>query len=190
MATKRQNQECPPEQLAGAAALVGEDAQKGARQIEALLASFPNDPRLRFLFGSVLASLGRYPEARDQMTAAVRLAPTYAIARFQLGLLELSSGDPSAAEATWRPLRDLPADHALRVLAGGLEHMARDEFAIAIEQLERGIALNAENPPVNADMRLLIDKMRDVLGATGTDAEPTSATHLLLQQYSVKPTRH
>lgn len=188
MATKRK--ECSQEQLAEAAALVAEDEQKGAEQVEALVGEFPDDPRLRFLFGSVLAALGCYPEAHEQMTAAVRLAPTYAIARFQLGFLELSSGDPLAAAATWGPLRDLPADHPLCMLAGGLEHMIHDEFSIAIEQLERGIALNAENSAVNADMRLLIDGMRDSLRSARADAEPTSAAHLLLQQYAAKATRH
>ena len=190
MAVKGKDVECPQKQLAQAAALIGEDAPRGAAKVEALIRAYPSDARLRFLFGSVLAGLGRYPEAHDQMTAAVRLSPTYAIARFQLGLLELSSGDPHAAEATWRALRDLAADHPLRVLAGGLEYMARDEFGVAIEQLERGIALNTENPVVNADMRLLIDKMREVLQSDAAEGEPTSAAHLLLQQIAVKPTRH
>lgn len=190
MAARRRDRECSQKQLDEAATLIAEDEERGAKQVEKLVGEFPGDARLRFLFGSLLAGSGRYPEAHAQMSAAVQIAPAYAIARFQLGLLELSSGDPRAAAATWRPLHSLPMDHALRVLATGLEHMARDEFSVAMEKLERGIALNTANPAVNADMKLLIHRMRDALRPGRTDEELTSAAHLLLQQYSAKPTRH
>jgi hypothetical protein len=124
------------------------------------------------------------------MSAAIDLAPDYAIARWQLGFLEFTSGNAAEAEQIWRPLSDLPTDAPLRLFAEGLNRFGRDEFAPAFELLERGISLNTENAFVNSDIQLLMDTAREKLAASSEGAEPSSATHLLLQQYAAKPTKH
>lgn len=180
--------ECPADALTSALAAMQRDTQAGLDHVEALLRRYRVDPRLHFLRGSLLAALQRYDEGRAAMAEALVINPDFAIARYQLGFLELTSGNPEAASIVWRPLQSLAPDNPLRVLADGLNHFAVDDFAVAIEKIERGMTLNVENPAINRDLQLLINAAREKLGSA--DAEPISSTHLLLQQYRAKPTQH
>lgn len=181
-------QECPQDRLSDLIAEASASDEQGLSATEALLRDYALDPRLHFLRGSLLASLKQYPEARQAMHRAIEIAPGYAIARFQAGLLELTSGEPAAAESTWAPLQDLPSDNPLRLFATGLNHLARDEFDSAIALLTQGIALNTENLPLNRDMQMVISEAQQKLGDQPPE-EPTSATDLLLRQFG-KDTRH
>ncbi len=181
-------QECPQEKLAELLTVAGADDEQGLAHVERLIGDYGLDPRLHFLRGSLLAALRRYAEAREAMHRAIEIAPGYAIARFQVGLLELTSGEPAAAEATWAPLQVLPEDEPLRLFATGLNHLARDEFGAAIERLSQGIERNADNPALNRDMEMVIDETRRKMTEEATD-EPISAAHMLLRQYG-KGTKH
>jgi Flp pilus assembly protein TadD len=184
---------CPDETMSALIASMPADAAKALERVEATLADYPGDGRLQFLHGSMLASARRYDEAREAMTRAVTLAPYFWIARFQLGLLLLTSGDPEGAQITWRPLHELPQDHALTTFVRGLEAMIRDEIQEAMTLLELGIARNTENLPLNRDMRMMIEKLSQLelkpAEAPGED-KPTSAVQMLLQQYDNKGTKH
>jgi tetratricopeptide (TPR) repeat protein len=157
-------------------------------QMQGVMREFPDDPRLHFLHGSLLAGNKDYQRARIAMRKAVDLAPDFGIARFQLGFLLLTSGEPHAAQEAWGPLFGLADDEPLRLFARGLSHMIRDEFAEAIDHLERGIARNSENLPLNRDMQLIIDELKAKEPAE--DGEMLSAASLLLRQTAFKPTRH
>ncbi len=188
MATGASIQECPQEKLAELLATAGADDEQGLAHVESLIGDYSQDPRLHFLRGSLLAALRRYAEAREAMHRAVEIAPGYAIARFQVGLLELTSGEPAAAEATWAPLQALPEDEPLRLFAAGLNHLARNEFDAAIGRLSQGIERNAENPALNRDMQMVIDETRRKMAEQPYDG-PTSAVDMLLRRYG-KDTRH
>lgn len=181
--------QCPDDILSRAIAAARADELGGLISVTNLVGDYPSDSRLRFLQGSLLAGLQRYDDARVAMAKAVAIAPDYAIARFQLGLLELTSGDAAAAQATWRRLDALPSDDPLRVFKQGLIHLIRDEFQAAVERLKEGIALNTENPLLNQDMQLVIERLGAEASAQ-SDAEPISAAHLLLQRYSDDTTKH
>lgn len=164
------------------AAVQAGDGEEIAR-VDRLLRAHPEDPRLHFLRGSILAGIGRPIEALAALKRAVEIAPDFAIARFQLGFFQLTSGEAAEALGTWGPLALLPDDHYLRIFVGGLTHLIRDEFAQTIELLEQGIAANDENLPLNRDMALIVDRVRQILEPT-TDEAPTatSATSFLLHQ--------
>jgi hypothetical protein len=93
-----------------------------------------------------------------------------------------------AAERVWRPLADLPEDAPPRIFARGLNLLAREEIELGVTTLEHGIALNLDNPPMNADMRLLINTVRERLGSI--EDEPLSSTQLLLQRYDGSGLKH
>ena len=158
-----------------------------------LLVEYPEDGRLHFLRGSLLAGIGRSIEALSALRKAVELAPDMAIARFQLGFFLLTSGDAAEALSVWGPLALLPEGHYLRYFVGGLTHLIRDEFADSVRMLEEGIAANQENPALNGDMGLIIEqvgKLRaEPQGATG-EGEEVSATSMLLGQFAPSRTRH
>lgn len=182
--------ECPADRLSALVQTIQTDLTGGMCELGYLLADYPADARLHFLKGSLLAGSRRYGEARDAMLRAVEIAPGYAVARFQLGFLQLTSGDPAAAEATWAPLADLPQGHYLRLFSIGLGHFMRDDFAQAIALLKEGIARNTEILPINHDMALLLQESQKILDG-GTPAEaPATATQILLQQFGGDRTRH
>lgn len=154
--------------------------------MEALLAQFPEDPRLHFLYGSTLIVAGRMIEAHRALSRAVELAPDFAIARFQLGLFQLTSGEAGAALETFGRLDGLPDGHYLRSFVDGLRCLVRDDFAGTVESLRKGIGLNSENPPLNNDMQMVIDRCIPLLGAAR--GEPgdvaVSETALILGQFA------
>lgn len=171
-------------------ALVGAlqvDGNDDIRTIDTLLARFPDDPRLHFMRGSVLAGTARPIEAHQSMARAVELAPGYAIARYQLGFFELTSGEAERALSTWGPLLMEREDNYLRVMVEGMTHLIRDEFGPAIAKFERGISLNTENEPLNNDVRLLMGEVRKLAekraDTPGDDDGDLSATSLILGQF-------
>jgi len=183
-------QYCPDDRLAEAVELVGSDDSAGLAHVAALLDDHPHDPRLHFLYGSLLAGAGRFEEARVAMGRAVEIAPDYAIARFQLSLLELSSGDAAAACATLDPLAEDEAEAALPLFARGLQSLGRDELGAARALLRRGIAVNREHPLVSRDMELIIARIDETAAAGGEAEQDVSAADFLLRQAAAKSTRH
>lgn len=193
---------CPGDTLEALVAQLRHDDDGGLAKLGGLLGSWPLDPRLHFLQGSVLAGLQRYDEGRRAMARAVEIAPDYALARFQLGFLDLTSGRALDAVAVWTPLVGLPEDEPLRLLAEGLMNLASDRFSEARRLLVRGMELNTAIPLINADMQLILDQIADLPDAAPPpgdappsipDETPTSAVDLLLQQSRFKGdsgTRH
>lgn len=176
---------CDEARLGDLMAAIASDEGDDLALADRALAEFPDDARLHFLRGSLLAGIGRPIEALSALKAAVTLAPDFAIARFQLGFFQLTSGETVDALATWAPLALLPEGQYLRSFIAGLTYLIRDEFPLAIEHLRTGIAANDENPPLNRDMQLIIDR----IGEIGNDSidETMSTTSLLLGQFSGRP---
>jgi tetratricopeptide (TPR) repeat protein len=180
---------CPEEPLAGVISILQDNDESGLSALDRLIQTYPFDPRLHFLRGSVLAGAQRYADGRMAMARAIEIAPDYALARFQLGFLELTSGMPAEAKATWDPFSYLSEDQPFRLLSEGLNHMARDEFTDAVRLIHRGMELNTEHPLINGDMQLVLDEIGDraipEMAQAGT-AEPASATQMLLHQFKLK----
>jgi tetratricopeptide (TPR) repeat protein len=167
------------------------DAEDAEKVLDRLAAKYPEDPRLHFMRGSVLASSGRPIEAHRALARAVELAPDYALARYQLGFFELTSGEPQKALGTWGPLLAEPEGSYLRKFVEGMKHLIRDEFAPAIALFEEGIVLNEDNEPMNRDIRLLIAECRKLQrtnAARQNEDSELSATSLILDQLGGKKT--
>lgn len=181
---------CPDTDIATMMAALAEGSPDAFGQLEALIADYPADARLYFLRGSLLIGAGRAIEAHASLSEAVRLAPDYALARFQLGFFELTSGEAARALRSWEPLGEqLPHDHYLLHFVAGLRHLIADRFEQAIAELEQGIAINDENLPLNGDMNLIIAECRKQL-APGEESGEASATSMLLGQFAARDTMH
>jgi tetratricopeptide (TPR) repeat protein len=181
---------CSDEEMEQLLSAMSANAPDELALAERLVEAYPEDPRLQFLRGSMLAGRGRPIEAHAALSRAVQLAPDFALARFQLGFFELTSGEAVRALATWEPLIELPADHYLALFVTGLRHLVHDRFGETITALEAGIAANDENLPLNRDMQLIIDQCSE-LAPNGYPAEAeTSATSFLLDQLGARGTTH
>jgi tetratricopeptide (TPR) repeat protein len=171
-----------------------QDIQAGAgdqlERVSTLLAEFPDDGRLHFLYGSQLVQAGRLIEGHNSLKQAVALAPDFAIARFQLGLFQLTSGEAANALDTFGRLDALPDGHYLRRFADGLRCLIRDDFRGAISQLQEGIRLNSENLPLNRDMGLVIQQCEPLASgpSLAEDETTVSETSLVLRQFSGRRT--
>lgn len=177
---------CPDDKISSLLAALGDDPRRGMRDLDGLLQDFPGDARLHFLKGSMLAGKQDFAAARDAMRHAVHLAPDYGVARFQLGMMLLSSGEAVEAQEVWGPLHALPPSHYLHLFVKGLGRMIHDDFSEAARLLKEGIAHNTENPPMNRDMQLILDELAK---KTGGDDGATSSVDFLLQQSALRP-RH
>lgn len=181
---------CDDRQMADLIEAIGGDDSNDLEKIDRLLVAFPEDPRLHFMRGSALAGKQRAIEAHQSLQHAVDLAPDFAVARYQLGFFELTSGEAEKALSTWGPLLRLPRDHYLRRFVEGMVNLIRDEFHAAIDEFEAGMAINEENAPMNRDIGLLVGECRKLLqGATPEDGN-ASATSFLLGQMTSSRTRH
>jgi tetratricopeptide (TPR) repeat protein len=162
------------------------DAADGFAAVEGLLREYPCDHRLHFLKGSLLIGLKRFIAAHRALSQALEIAPDYHLARFQLGLFELTSGEADTALQTWQPLDALPSAHWMRLFVDGLRHLAEDRFPECIASLRAGIAANDENLPLNADMQLIVAECERLRGAEEdgandvADGAEMSATSFLL----------
>jgi tetratricopeptide (TPR) repeat protein len=182
---------CPDDTIASIVRQLQTDDAGGLTTIASMQISYPLDPRLHFLRGSVLAGLQRYEEGRSAMARAIEIAPDYTLARFQLGFLDLTSGRTVDAIGVWQPLFNLAEDEPIRIFAEGLTNLAGDNFADARRLLQKGIELNIENPLISADMQLILDEIKDdplekPLELAHDQTAPSSAAHLLLQQFELK----
>lgn len=132
----------------------------------------PSEVRALLLQAGALAQAQDYDRAEATYIAVLERAPDWDIARFQLGLLQFTSGRPAVAATTWRALDRLDDGHPLKLFKAGFEFLARDAFAAAIDAFERGIARNTENIPLNRDMAMVIDRIRQTVPAAAPPNEP------------------
>lgn len=131
------------------------------QQIRAAVARDPRNAELRYLLGAELAQQREYDAAVVEMRTALELDPNLHFARLQLGLLYLTMSQPNESIDVWAPLEQLDEKAALKAFKRGLEALIRDDFSSCINFLQQGIHLNTQNDPLNQDMSLICDRVRE-----------------------------
>lgn len=119
-----------------------------------------------YLLGTEHAQIGLYDRAKAEIGKALEIDPGLNAARFQLGLLFLTSGEAGPALDALAPLSASTDHEPFSSFAKGLEFLVRDEFSECRNALKRGIALNKTNEPLNDDMRKILDAIADKADAT------------------------
>jgi tetratricopeptide (TPR) repeat protein len=145
------------------------------QQIKSAVASDPGNAELRYLLGAELAQQRDYDGAVVEMSTALAIEPNLHFARLQLGLLYLTMARPAESIAIWAPLEQLDDGAALKSFKRGLEALIRDDFAACIDHLRHGIQLNTQNAPLNRDMNMIIDRVRET--TAGAPEPVTPAIH-------------
>lgn len=124
-----------------------------------------------FLIGAEQAQLGRMDEAEAAYANAVLLAPDLIMARYQLGLVQFTSGRAALALVTWGPLFHLPAENVLQRVVHGFAALAQDDFETAESCFREGIALNHDNPALSKDLHMMLERMAAARGVPAATAE-------------------
>jgi Flp pilus assembly protein TadD len=152
----------------------------------------PGDARVFLLLGAERMHAKDVDGAEAAYIAALQIAPSLHIARFQLGLLQLTSGRPAAALSTWAPLDQLDDSDPLRLFKTGLGYLVQDRFEDASRFLLEGIAHNRDNPALSKDMRMVLDRIaRLSAGIPGSsDPRETRATGPAAQDQSTPESDH
>ena len=120
-----------------------------------------------FMLASEYAQIGLVQEAKTHMARAVALGPDFPLARFQVGMLHVTTSEPEMAKAVWAPLAGLGDAHPhayLMAFHRGMRHLVDDEFDAAVQALGEGLAMNRVNEALNADMRRVIDAIEHLPG--------------------------
>ncbi len=146
-----------------------------------------------FLMGSEYASIGQFEQAELAFSNAVLLSPNMPLARYQLGLLQYSSGRAPAALVTWQPLLELGETSPMPHWVRGFAALAQDQFDVAKAHFVTGVHLNTQNPPMSADIQKIIAQIESVQQANAAQADnPTqqpaadeneASSHFLLSNY-------
>lgn len=147
--------------------------------LKRMVSAFPGNAQGYHLLGAEYAQIGLYDRALADFAEALRLQPQLAAARFQLGLLHLTCGNPSEAEAHWSPLDQLAANDPLRLFKSALVHLIHDDLQECARGLRAGIDRNSGFQALNADMRRLL---ADVERRCGSEVVDTSADAAPLTQ--------
>jgi tetratricopeptide (TPR) repeat protein len=147
----------------------------------------PRAAKPYLLMGAHHAAQGRFEEAEAAFANAVLLAPELHIARYQLGLLQMSGGRMALAALSWQPLLQLAEDNALLHFVRGYMALASDEFKQALQHFELGLQHNLDNPALSADIGKVMARIRELMleVAPHHDQPPdsSSAQHVLLSNY-------
>lgn len=138
-------------------------------ELEQAARTDPHNAQLRHLLAAEYAQAGRFDSAKAEFFHAIALNPEAHVARFQLGLLLLTGGDPGGAMQIWQPLEALGSDAPLWHFKRGLEALIRGEAPLGHRMLTAGIAKNTANSPLNADMRLILARIESGSALVRTD---------------------
>ena len=170
----------------GAAASSRNDSAQAVRLYEQAAKAAPAWALPHFMLGSEFASMGEWPKAEAELANAVLLDPGLRIARYQLGLLQLTCGRAAAALVTWQPLLADRTDDGLAEFIEGFSALVRDDFDGAARQFRAGMSRADVNPAAAADVQRTLDSMGTA--TTGTEAITTpvsspSLGHVLVANY-------
>ena len=155
--------------------------------------SYPRTAGSIICWASCKPQIGPVDRAIEDISRATELAPELGTARFQLGLLHLTTGAFDQAQEAWRPLDELDKDDPLRIFKTGMLHLPTDEFEDCVAMLEQGIPL-CDIESINNDMRRVIEKVRAIVaakptGPTSPSAPEETQQQVLLERYGQTPDR-
>lgn len=151
-------------------------SKRTVADLEQAVRHAPEDAALRHLLAAEYAQSGNYESAKAEFFHALTLNPGAHVARFQLGLLLLTSGDTTAGVRVWEPLESLADNAPLKLFKRGIEALLRGERALCKRHLLEGISVNTDNPPLNDDIRGILARMKDTPGSVRTDFSLYGAT--------------
>ncbi|HWA85006.1 MAG TPA: tetratricopeptide repeat protein [Opitutus sp.] len=133
----------------------------------------PNDADSNFNLGSGLLALGHRGEAIEALKRSLTLQPTFPKTLILLGQLAFDAGRLDEARRYWQPLYDSHPEQpqarhllALYHLRLGEAAAAKQDAAAAEQHYQQGLAIDPEDPELNADLgvlRLLQGRPADAL---------------------------
>ncbi|WP_175425991.1 tetratricopeptide repeat protein [Ralstonia pseudosolanacearum] len=173
--------------------LEASDTASALALLETTAAHHPRNPYVLLLLAGYYMQNKHADQAEAAYIAALNLDPGLSIARFQLGLLQLTSARPATAFTTWAPLDLLGEKHPLHLFKQAFDQLQHDRIDAACAYLREGMQHNTDNPPLNRDMQMLLVKLEAASKDRATNpsanaetlASPTheASAHFLVSTY-------
>lgn len=186
----------------GLAASRTDDSEQAIRLFQQASAVEPEAGMPQFLLGTEYAALGDLEQAEAAFANAVRLAPDFPLVRYQLGLLQFSSGRAAVGLLTWQPLLELPESDPLPHFVNGFGALAQDQFVDALAFYEQGLQRNTSNPALSADVEKVMEGIRIAMAqsdgeavalsdsAVGKEDAVDASIHVFLANYQQNGPKH
>ena len=178
----------------GMAASQADDAAQAIDCFRQASAIAPAAGLPQFLLGAEFATIGEMAQAEAAFANAARLAPGFPMARYQLGLLQFSSGRAAMALLTWEPLLLLPGTDPLPHFVNGFAALAQDAFDEALGHFQQGLALNVDNDALSQDIEKVMAGIRSLAPGphdrAGGQSTSESEAHVLLANYQQQGRPH
>lgn len=136
-----------------------------------------------YLLAAEHAQLGMMDRAEEGFKKAVKLAPDFLMARFQLGQLYLVKNETSLAIEMFTPITLLPDGHTLAAYAKGLIAAANDDIAQAIAHLAAGLECEQDIPALAEDMLSMLNNLNSLTADANSLVQQNSAAPMYLSNY-------
>lgn len=131
----------------------------------------PDHVRSHWALAAEYATLKMPDRAGAHFAEALRLAPNEPVLRFQAGLLLLTSGRVSEADAVWAPLDEmLQPDNPVRLFKLGLQQMVQDQFDVALQTLHTALASPELDAALGKDIEMTIARIEEAKAAGSAPA--------------------
>jgi tetratricopeptide (TPR) repeat protein len=152
--------------------------------LDACLREYPNSALAHYLSAAESAQNRQYERAARHFEAALALQPGLHEARLQFGLLLLTMGMPDACIQTLGAIDAAKSHPAIAAFAEGLSLLAQDRLDVAMEALQRGLALRHPNVALGQDMKMLAAEIERTLRDAHADDTMAGAATFFLQHYN------
>lgn len=141
-----------------------------------------------FLMGAAYAQAQQPEKAEAAYATALIMSPDLLMARFQLGLLQLTGGRAAVSMLTWQPLLAQPEGDPVRSYVLGYQALAHNQFQDAIDHFAAGLRQPQDNQPLMRDIEKTMQAIMDQQeGLTSPEAGPApdeqNISHVLLSNY-------
>ena len=187
----------------GMSASQSNDGEQAIEWFQRASAADPSAGLPQFLLGAEFAALGNMDQAEAAFANATLLAPGFPMARYQLGLLQFSSGRAGVALLTWQPLLELPETDPLPHFVRGFAALAQDRFEEALQHYREGLALNTTNRALSSDIEKVVAGIHALAphvapmnaeapaaAEVEAEVEAESGNHVLLANYQQQGRPH
>lgn len=159
------------------------DRERSMSLLKRFLACVPSDAsqlgHAHYLLGAEYADIRMLDEALTHMQEAVTFTPNLYVAHFQIGLLYSLGGQAEQAKAAWQPIlqRDQEQD-ALSYYVTALIAINDNDADNAISNLETGLRMANDNPPLYQDMQNLLIKTQDKIDAAKANEDTSNTSEI------------
>ena len=135
--------------------------ESAIEKLKKALTVTPDDPRLQFLLAAEHAEIGMLDRAKEGLHTTLQLDAKLHPARFQLGLLELMSGNGTAAEEIWQGLEELGPENGMVLYSQALLIAQTEDKDQAIALLKKAIEVETDNPSLRREMEKSLELLRN-----------------------------